>query len=136
MSPGKAEDIFRKVLVVVHKNQASRRGIKSRLLVTRSNAAVTLFRTHGGKPDENCPPVQVITSTYSTTIELLTNFDVDCACFTWLPIEGKVVCTARGLRALRYGVNIADNGRFDSPAYCRRLEKYADRGFAVAVPGR
>ncbi len=42
--------------------------------------------------------------------------------------------TQRGLRALRRGVNMVDT-TFASPCYWRRLEKYAERGFAVAVPG-
>ena len=42
--------------------------------------------------------------------------------------------TKRGLRALKYGVNMCQSS-FDSPSYCRRLEKYAWRGFLVAVPG-
>ena len=42
--------------------------------------------------------------------------------------------THRGLRALQYGVNIADTMR-TSPSYWRRLEKYTKRGFAIALPG-
>ena len=33
-----------------------------------------------------------------------------------------------------YGANICDSS-FDGPNYCRRLEKYALRGFRIAVPG-
>ena len=42
--------------------------------------------------------------------------------------------TERGVRALRYGVNVFDSARY-SKSYCRRLEKYADRGFAIGLPG-
>ena len=40
----------------------------------------------------------------------------------------------RCLGALNYGTNMCDSS-FDSPSYCRRLEKYAWRGFLVAAPG-
>ena len=40
----------------------------------------------------------------------------------------------RGLRAMRTRVNVVDT-TFASSCYWRRLEKYADRGFAVGVPG-
>ena len=42
--------------------------------------------------------------------------------------------TERGIRALRHSVNVADTAKY-GPSYCRRLEKYSGRGFAVAVPG-
>ncbi|MBJ77123.1 MAG: hypothetical protein CMJ98_08925, partial [Planctomycetes bacterium] len=58
----------------------------------------------------------------------------DCCCFAFLADEHKVVCTTRGQRALQHGVNIADSARA-STNYCRRLEKYSKRGFAIAVPG-
>jgi hypothetical protein len=37
-------------------------------------------------------------------------------------------------RSTRHGVNVADS-LFAGPNYCRRLEKYVTRGFAIAVPG-
>jgi hypothetical protein len=66
--------------------------------------------------------------------DILVGFDLDCCAFAWVAAEEKVVCTPRALAALRYGVNIADS-QFDGMGYCRRLEKYAARGWAVAVPG-
>ena len=68
---------FRLVLSAVQKNQAARRGLNSRLLVTRSSCAVTMYRTHLGKMEENCPPVQFITSTYKSTNDLLSKFDIE-----------------------------------------------------------
>ena len=59
----------------------------------------------------------------------------DCCCFAWDADKQKVLCTPRGQRALRYGCNVADNGLFGSFSYTRRLERYADRGLTVAVPG-
>ena len=46
----------------------------------------------------------------------------------------QVWTTKRGLRALQYGCNIVDH-RYDGPAYPSRLEKYASRSFALALPG-
>ena len=42
--------------------------------------------------------------------------------------------TQRARRAYEYGANIIDS-RFNSPTYINRLDKYANRGFAVVVPG-
>ena len=67
-------------------------------------------------------------------MDILKNFDVDCCCIAYVPSEGKVVTTRRGLRALRYSTNICDSA-FDSSGYCRRLEKYDARGFTIGVPG-
>jgi len=64
----------------------------------------------------------------------LLGFDVDAACFAYLPHKKKVVGTERGLRSLLFGVNIFDS-TFDSATYVRRLQKYDDRGFAIGVPG-
>ena len=61
---------------------------------------------------------------------LLLNFDVDSCCFAFRPGGSCAFSTERGLRALRYGVNIFDTARY-SKSYCRRLEKYAGRGFAT-----
>jgi hypothetical protein len=128
------ETRLRHILSVVQQNQAERLGKKkSKILVIRSNAAVTMFRIRVG--DDNVPPVQVILTTCNSVVEVIQNFDVDCCCFAFIPRTNRVVCTPRGLRALRYAVNIADNSRFDGRNYCRRLEKYARRGFAIAVPG-
>ena len=42
--------------------------------------------------------------------------------------------TQRGLRALQFGARLADSGH-DGPGYTRRLEKYEQRGWKIAVPG-
>ena len=122
------------VFAAVQRNQARRSGIKSKLLVTRSRNAVTFFRVARSKLAEGAPPVQVITTFYNSTLELLLGFDVDCCCFAFEADESRVLCTDRGLRALRYTANIVDTAH-GGPSYCRRLEKYAKRGFAIAVPG-
>ena len=104
-------------------------GDEAKLLVTRSKHAVTIF-SH----PPSFPPVQVILSLYDSPLSLLLDFDVDCCCVAFLPGEERVVCTPRGLRALRFGANIADS-TFDGLGYHRRLLKYDSRGFGIAVPG-
>ena len=114
-------------------SQKRRLGPDSRLLVLRSNAAVTIFRIASG--GFAAPPVQVVLCTCKSVQELLLRFDVDSSCFAVILDEDKVVCTPRGRRALRYGVNVVDNELFESSAHTRRLERYAKRGFAIGVPG-
>ena len=104
-------------------------GSEAKLLVTRSKHAVTIF-SH----PTSFPPVQVILAVYQSTPALLNDFDVDCCCCAYIPAENKVVRTPRGLRALRYGANIADSD-FYGPGYHRRLIKYDCRDFDLAVPG-
>ncbi len=58
--PDQAEDKLRAILKVVQQNQSRRLGNASRLLVLRSNSAVTLVRA------EAIPPVQVILFTYGS----------------------------------------------------------------------
>ena len=130
-----AEQALRKVFAAVQANQASiAHSERSRLLVTRSNAAFTIYRICPGKVELDLPPVQVILNTFTCVAAVLVGFDVDVCGFAWVAAEERVVCTPRALAALRYGVNIADS-QFEGLGYCRRLEKYASRGWAIAVPG-
>ena len=85
-------------------------------------------------PGDPAVALQVVLTTYSSPFALFKDFDVDCCCFAFIPSDEKVVATSRGLRSLRYGANICDSS-FDSAVYCRRLEKYDMRGFAIGVPG-
>ena len=80
------------------------------------------------------PPVQVILAQYETTSDVLINFDVDVCAFAFDPRHSTVSCTPRGFRGLMHGTNVVDSN-MGSVAYCTRLEKYAQRGFAIAVPG-
>ena len=59
---------------------------------------------------------------------------MDSCCFAFDYDLKKVLTTPRGLRALQYGVNIVDSN-FHSPTYWHRLQKYAERGYSIAVPG-
>ena len=100
---------------------------KARMLCTRSRAAVTLFTQKGA-------PIQIILNTYSTIEELLAGFDTDCACCAYVLGTGQFVCSARGRRSLEYRVNLMMS-HHHSRAYTSRLERYAHRGFGVALPG-
>ena len=71
---------------------------------------------------------------YESLAAVLLGFDVDCCCFGFKLGESHVYTTERGLRALRYGVNIVDSCRH-SPSYCRSLEKSSGRGFSIGLPG-
>jgi len=129
--PADAEARLREVYAAFQRIHAKKTK-QGRFMATRSTCAVTFYLSSVPK---DTPPIQVITCTHTSTLDVLLNFDVDCCCFAYAPSEGdRVVCTARGLRALRYGVNFAD-GRFSSGSYFQRLEKYSLRGFGVAIPG-
>ena len=66
--------------------------------------------------------------------ELLRQFDLDCAAVAFEPATGKTYMSPRAKRAFESGCVVLDS-RFNSPTYAERLFKYANRGFAVAVPG-
>ena len=124
---GDEEQILSKIYHVVMRACEERRGAEARLLVTRSPAAVTLFKHHGA-------PIQIILSTYSTLEDLLVGFDVDCAACAFVLRTDSFVCSPRARRALEYRVNLMQSER-NSAAYAHRLEKYASRCFAVGLPG-
>ena len=129
--PADGEVKLREIYAAVQSIHA-KTGKKARFMATRSKCAVSFYLS---SVPADTPPIQVITCTHTSTLDVLSNFDVDCCCFAYAPSEGgRVVCTPRGLRALRYNVNFMD-GRFASGSYCQRLEKYSQRGFAVAIPG-
>lgn len=125
---GQEQVILERIYDVVMKACKDLEGEKARLLVTRSAAAVTLFR-HGGSL-----PVQVILNTYSSVEALLAGFDVDAACACHVLSTGSFVVSPRGRRALEYRVNVMQSSR-NSAAYAHRLETYASRGFAIGLPG-
>ena len=124
-----AEYALRRIYEAVKMGHTTRYGQKAKLLITRSRNAVTIYRL--GSP---MPPVQVITSTYRCTSDLLLRFDVDCCALAWEPMQGRVVATKRSLQAIRTHVNVADSA-FETSSYVSRLEKYARRGFSIFIPG-
>ena len=91
---------------------------------------VTIFRVEEG--NLAALPIQVILSVYDNVTQLLCSFDIDSCCFAYQ--HGRVLCTPRGLRALRSGVNIWDSQK-EGPTYSQRMEKWDDRGFSIALPG-
>jgi len=128
--PEDAGDILKQIYAAVQRNQ--KKGSKKRLLVTRSRNCVSFYRV--GDHRLVCPPVQVVTAVLDGVLPQLLDFDIDSACFAYIQDESRVVTTPRGMRALTTGVNVLDTRHF-SPCYWKRLEKYAYRGFAIAVPG-
>ena len=80
------------------------------------------------------PPVQLITFTYQSTADLLLRFDVDCCAIAWEPQPGRVVVTKRAQHAIKTKVNVASSA-FETSGYTIRLEKYAQRGFGIFIPG-
>ena len=129
--PSQGEQKLRELFHLMQQVQKTEHGANSRMLVTRSNAAVTIFRATSPNAEANPPPVQLVLHNAESLPELLSRFDCDCCCVAW--VGGRVLASARGIRALRHCANIVDS-RFASPSFCRRLEKYASRGFAVAIP--
>ena len=76
----------------------------------------------------------VVLQVVENVTELLRQFDVDCAAVAFEPATGKTYMSPRAKRAFETGCIVLDS-RFNSPTYADRLWKYANRGFAVAVPG-
>ena len=131
--PSVAEGRLRDIYGIVQRSLRARCGGHAKLLVTRSAAAVTFHHCLGAEAVEG-PPVQVVLGLGHSVADVLRRFDVDCCCVAFDPARCKALCNRRGLRAMRYGACVVDGAvRFDRPSYARRLQKYADRGFAVAV---
>ena len=130
VSVEEAEPMLMKIYAAVLQNQAH--VSQKRVLITRTKNAVSFYRI--GANNTRCPPVQVITSVIECNLAMLLDFDVDSCCFAFDHDKSQVFTTARGMRALKYGVNIVDS-HFASPCYWRRLGKYVERGFSIAVPG-
>lgn len=75
--------------------------------------------------------IQVVLRIYKSISEILTGFDVDCACAAY---DGKqVYASPRALAAYMTQINTIDLSR-RSPSYESRLSKYARRGFEVYWP--
>lgn len=125
--------LLRAIFAAVQRAHGNAEGSKwAPILVTRSKAAVTIYRhTSSGA---QLPPIQVVLSLFSSMADLLLGFDVDCCAAALVPSSGRVVVSRRGARALTYGTNLVDT-RFDSSCYARRLEKYGIRGWRLGLPG-
>jgi len=132
-----ARQQFDTVLSAVKKNKRRlRQGDESwaatHLVVSRTRLCVTIHRQDGD--DDESRPVQIVLSLYRSPLEVILNFDVDACCVLYDLAAERVCCMPRSRRAINTRCNIADT-KMRSPNYERRLEKYAARGYAVAVPG-
>ena len=75
--------------------------------------------------------VQIVLRIYKSIAEILTGFDVDCACAAY---DGNQVwASPRALAAYMTQVNTIDLTR-RSPSYENRLSKYLHRGFEIYWP--
>ena len=126
--PSEGITYLKAVLAAVQRSHAEATGPRAPMLVTRSAQAVTLYRSAA------LPAVQIVLGVSTDIHEILTGFDVDCCCVAYHFESHRVLASPRGLRALRYGTCLVDT-LHDSPSYCRRLEKYGLRGWAIGVPG-
>ena len=86
---GQEQAILINIFDIVMKACKDLEGEKARLLVTRSAAAVTLFRKGG-------PPMQVILNTYSSVEHLLAGFDTDASCCAYVLSTGSFVVPRGG----------------------------------------
>lgn len=75
--------------------------------------------------------VQIVLRLYDSISQIITGFDVDCACVAY---DGKEVYgSPRALAAFSTQINTIDLTR-RSPSYESRLSKYSHRGFEVHWP--
>ena len=79
-------------------------------------------------------PVQLVLSPCRSPLEVIIKFDIDSCCVVFDPVKRVVQCLPRFRRALQMSVNVTDMA-MRSPSYETRLEKYAQRGFAIGIPG-
>lgn len=93
--------------------------------VVRTKNAITIVSEY---PTRH---IQIVLRIYNSVSEILTGFDVDCACVAY---DGKQVWAApRALAAFATQMNTIDLTR-RSPSYENRLSKYSHRGFEVYWP--
>nr|QBK92834.1 MAG: uncharacterized protein LCPAC401_04720 [Pithovirus LCPAC401] len=70
-----------------------------------------------------------------TPHEILNRFDLDSSCIGFMIAEPReFLCLPRFVRAFETMTNTIDPTR-QSPTYIRRLIKYFNRGFEIAIPG-
>lgn len=75
------------------------------------------------------PSIQIILRAYDSLEHVLLGFDIDSCC---IGFDGKIICSQRFLRAIKYGYNLVDTTRL-STTYELRLMKYYVRGFDIAM---
>jgi len=104
------------------------------LVVTRSRLAVTINPCPRRADEPELPAVQVILALHCTPLEVIVNFDIDCCGFAYDLSASAVYCTPRAHRAVCHRCNIVESN-LRSVTYDDRLEKYANRGYSIGVPG-
>ncbi|CAK9095401.1 Uncharacterized protein R883 [Durusdinium trenchii] len=72
--------------------------------------------------------IQIVLRLYSSVLEILSGFDVDCCTFAFDGMQ--VYATPRGVHSLLTGVNTIDLSR-RSTSFEMRLAKYGSRGFGA-----
>lgn len=99
-----------------------RDGLLCETTVVRTKYAVTVVSQY---PVHH---IQIVLRLYKSVSEILTGFDVDCACVAY---DGSQVwATPRAIVAFTTQANTIDLSR-RSPSYENRLSKYSHRGFEV-----
>jgi hypothetical protein len=98
------------------------------LAYVRTPNTVTIAAPKG----ERFRKVQIITRLYKTAAEVINTFDIDCCCSSYDGTD--VMCTPRARAAINSKLNVV-NLSLRGSAYENRLVKYAQRGFAIGVPG-
>ncbi|KGM91729.1 uncharacterized protein PADG_12187 [Paracoccidioides brasiliensis Pb18] len=102
-----------------------RNSILEEVSVIRSKDALTIVSKYPVRH------VQIVLRLYKSVSEILTGFDVDCACTEF---DGSQVwASPRAIAAFATQTNSMDLTR-RSPSYENRLAKYAHRGFEVHWP--
>jgi hypothetical protein len=113
----------------IEKIKQIERSIKDSILhetiTVRTKNAITIASQH---PTRH---VQIVLRLYDFLSQIVTGFDVDCACAVY---DGKQVYAApRAVVAFMTQCNTIDLGR-RSPSYESRLSKYSRRGFEIYWP--
>ncbi|KLJ08785.1 hypothetical protein EMPG_15784 [Blastomyces silverae] len=102
-----------------------RNSILEEVSVIRTRNALTIVSKY---PTRH---IQIVLRLYKSVSEILTGFDVDCACTAF---DGRQVwASPRAIAAFATQTNSIDLTR-RSPSYENRLAKYAHRGFEVYWP--
>ena len=141
LSSKEAERRFNAVLRAIKQNM--KKGLRNPepnkwLLVTRNRLCVTIHRgmrdvgMTANEMKKKLLPVQLVLSPCRSPLEVIINFDIDSCCVVFDPVKRVVQCLPRFRRALQTGVNVTDMA-MRSPSYETRLEKYAQRGFAIGI---
>lgn len=132
LAPASDVDLFMYGLTeeqAVEKIKQIERSIKDSLLVEtttiRTKNAITIASQY---PTRH---VQIVLRLYDSISQIITGFDVDCACAAY---DGnQVYASPRALAAFATQCNTIDLTR-RSPSYENRLSKYSHRGFEVHWP--